>query len=59
MKTIRTIAAALLIAGSALTLNTASAHEWGGIKRTDLLQNDLSIPGREVVQALRRDRSRA
>ena len=52
MKTIRTIAAALLIAGSALTLNAASAHEWGGIKRTDLVQNDLSIPGREVVQAL-------
>ena len=52
MKTIRTIAAALLIAGSALTLNAASAHEWGGIKRTDLLQNDISISGREVVQAL-------
>ena len=34
MKTLRTIAAALLIAGSALTLNAAPAHEWGGIKRT-------------------------
>jgi quercetin dioxygenase-like cupin family protein len=52
MKTLRTIAAALLIAGSALTLNAASAQQWGGIKRTDLLQNNLSIPGREVVQSL-------
>ena len=46
-------AAALLVASS-LALPMAQAHEvsLGDIKRTDLLRNDLSIPGREVVQVL-------
>jgi len=52
MKTIRTIAAAVLIAGSTLTLNAVSAQQWGGIKRTDLQRHDLSVPGREVNQVL-------
>ena len=52
MKTIRTIAAALLIAGSAFALNVASAQQWGGITRTDLQRHDLSVPGREVNQVL-------
>jgi quercetin dioxygenase-like cupin family protein len=42
------VAAAMLIAGSFLTLPAAQAQQ--GIKRTDLQQHDLSIPGREVIQ---------
>ena len=46
-------AAALLIATS-LALPVARAHEvsLGDIKRTNLLRNDLSAPGREVIQVL-------
>ena len=48
-----TTAAALLIATS-LALPVAQAHEVssGDIKRTNLLRNDLSAPGREVIQVL-------
>jgi quercetin dioxygenase-like cupin family protein len=48
-----TAAAALLIATS-LALPVAQAHEvsLGDIKRTNLLRNDLSAPGREVIQVL-------
>lgn len=49
MKTTRIIAAALLIAGSGLALHAAQAQQ-PGIQRTDLLQHDLGVPGREVVQ---------
>ena len=49
MTTTRIIAAALLIVGSGLVLNLAQAQQ-PGIKRTDVLRNDLSVPGREVVQ---------
>ena len=47
MKTFRTIVVALavLFAGNGL----AQAQQ-PGIKRTDLQQHDLSVPGREVVQ---------
>lgn len=48
MKTIRLAAGALLIAGG-LTLHIAQSEQLG-IKRTALLQQRLSIPGREVVQ---------
>jgi quercetin dioxygenase-like cupin family protein len=55
MKTHRiiTAAAALLVAAS-LALPVAQAHEvsLGDIKRTNLLRNDLSAPGREVIQVL-------
>lgn len=55
MKTLRTIvaAAALLIANDS-TLPVARAHEvsLGDIKRTNLLRNDLSAAGREVIQVL-------
>jgi quercetin dioxygenase-like cupin family protein len=47
-KTIIT-AVTLLVIGSGLTLYVARAQQQG-IKRTDLQQHDLSIPGREVVQ---------
>jgi hypothetical protein len=48
MKTSRILAAAALIVASALALDLALAQA-PGIKRTDLQQHDLSIPGREVV----------
>jgi len=54
MKTFRNIlaAAALLLAATGLALPGARADEvsLGDIKRTNLLHNDLSIPGREVIQ---------
>jgi quercetin dioxygenase-like cupin family protein len=50
MKATRIIAVALLIVGSGLALCVARAQQ-PGIKRTDLQRHDLSVPGREVVQA--------
>ena len=50
MKTTRIIAAALLVTG-ALAPHFALA-QWPGITRTDLMRDDLSTPGREVIQAL-------
>ena len=50
MKTTRIMAIAVLIVGSALALHLASAQQ-PGLKRTDLQRHDLSVPGREVVQA--------
>ena len=44
---IRIIATALIVLG-VLTLHDTQAQQ--GVKRTDLQQHDLSIPGREVVQ---------
>ena len=51
MKTLRMMAVALavLFAGNGLALDVAQAQQ-PGVKRTDLQQHDLSIPGREVVQ---------
>jgi quercetin dioxygenase-like cupin family protein len=43
------MAMAVLIVGSCLALQTASAQQ-AGITRTDLLRHDLSVPGREVIQ---------
>lgn len=51
MKTTRILAAAALIVASALAPDVALA-QWPGISRTDLMRNDLSAPGREVIQAL-------
>ena len=42
------IVATVLIATGVLTLHATQAQQ--GVKRTDLQQHDLSIPGREVVQ---------
>ena len=50
MKTSRIITAAVLIVASGLALHVARA-QLAGVKRTDLLQHDLSVPGREVVQS--------
>jgi quercetin dioxygenase-like cupin family protein len=51
MRTIRFMAVALavLFAGHGLALDMAQAQQ-PGVKRTDLQQHDLSVPGREVVQ---------
>jgi quercetin dioxygenase-like cupin family protein len=49
MKTTRTIAVAVLIVGSGLVLNVAQSQQ-PGVTRTDLLRQDLSVSGREVVQ---------
>ena len=46
------IAAAVLVAASGLALRVAQAQQQPGITRTDLMRNDLSAPGREVVQVL-------
>ena len=52
MKTARILlAAAALIITSALVPPIATAQP-PGIKRTDLVRHDLSIPGREVIQVL-------
>ncbi|QND73636.1 cupin domain-containing protein [Tardiphaga robiniae] len=55
MKTFRIIAAAaaLLIAtGTVLPVSQANEVSLGDIKRTNLLRNDLSAAGREVIQVL-------
>ena len=49
MKTTLIMALALLISGSAFALYRVSGQQ-AEIKRTDLQRNDLSAPGREVVQ---------
>ena len=49
MKATRIMALAALIAGSVLALHAALAQQ-AGVKRTDLQQHDLGVPGREVVQ---------
>jgi quercetin dioxygenase-like cupin family protein len=49
MKTAQILAMAALIAGSVLAPGAPQAQQ-PGIKRTDLQQHDLSVPGREVVQ---------
>ncbi|WP_426129932.1 cupin domain-containing protein [Pararhizobium sp. PWRC1-1] len=43
------IAAVLLIASAGLSMHAAHAQQ-NGIQRTDLVQNDISAPGREVLQ---------
>ncbi|MBP0619309.1 cupin domain-containing protein [Cupriavidus consociatus] len=49
MKSTRMMAAAMLFVGSGLLLQTAQA-QMAGVHRTDLVQHDLSVPGREGVQ---------
>ncbi len=50
MKTTGTLALVVLIAASVVALYGAQAQP--GIKRTDLQRQDLSAPGREVIQVL-------
>ena len=51
MKATQIIAAAALVVAGALVPQVALA-QWAGIKRTDLTREDLSAPGREVIQVL-------
>jgi quercetin dioxygenase-like cupin family protein len=50
MRTTGTMAVAVLMVGSGLALHVVRAQQ-AGISRTDLQRYDLSIPGREVIQA--------
>ena len=54
MKTHRIIRQRRLIAATSLALPAAQSQEvrLGDIKRTNLMKEDLSVPGREVVQVL-------
>jgi quercetin dioxygenase-like cupin family protein len=52
MNSTRTIAIAVLLAATAWAPHVALAQQPAGIKRTDLMKQDLSAAGREVVQAL-------
>ena len=49
MQAPRIVAIAMLIVGSGLALHVAQPQQ-PGIRRTDLQQHDLGVPGREVVQ---------
>ena len=49
-KTIRITVPAVMIVGSGLALGIASAQLPANIKRIDLMKEDLSVLGREVVQ---------
>ena len=49
MKTTRIVTLAALIVASGLAVQAAWAQQ-PGVKRTDLQQHDLSVPGREVIQ---------
>jgi quercetin dioxygenase-like cupin family protein len=49
MKTSRIMAVVVLMVASGLALHAAQVQQ-SGIKRTDLLRHDLSVPGREIVQ---------
>jgi quercetin dioxygenase-like cupin family protein len=51
MKSTRMVLAAAVIVASGLVLHVAQAQQ-AGIKRLDLQRHDLSVPGREVVQAI-------
>ena len=54
MKTYQLLAAAAVLVATSLPLPAVQAQEvsLGNIKRIDLLRSDLSVPGREVIQAL-------
>jgi quercetin dioxygenase-like cupin family protein len=50
MNTTRILAITVLIVGAGLSLHIARAQQ-AGITRTDLQRHDLSVSGREVIQA--------
>jgi quercetin dioxygenase-like cupin family protein len=51
MKALRLMAVAALFVAGDVVIHVAQAQQ-SGIKRTDLQRHDLSIPGREVIQAV-------
>lgn len=50
MKTTQVLSAVVLIGAAGLAIHVTQAQQ-SGVKRTDVLQHDLGIPGREVIQA--------
>ena len=52
MTATRMAVVAAVIVASGLVLHVARAQQPAGINRIDLQRNDLSIPGREVVQTI-------
>lgn len=48
MKTTRIVTLAMLLIGSAMAFSPAQAEQ--PLQRTDLLKNDIDVPGHEVVQ---------
>lgn len=40
----------IVSAVAVLATGSAFAHELGGVTRTDVMREDLSVPGREVIQ---------
>jgi quercetin dioxygenase-like cupin family protein len=51
MRTFRILGIAVLLVGSGLALQASRAQKQPGSRRTDLQRHDLSVPGREMVQA--------
>jgi quercetin dioxygenase-like cupin family protein len=51
MRTTRIVGVAAVLVASGLALHVAGAQQTG-IRRIDLQRNDLSVPGREVVQTI-------
>ena len=51
MRTTRMVVVAVVIVASGLVPHVAQAQQ-AGIRRIDLQRHDLSVPGREVVQAI-------
>ena len=49
MKAAQLIRCATLVMAAALALSAAQSQQ-EGVKRTDVLRQDLSVPGREVIQ---------
>ena len=49
MKFSRNMAAALVIATAGLSIHAAHAEQ-NALQRTDLVQNDISVPGHDVIQ---------
>ncbi len=51
MRAARIVTVATVVVASGVVIQMAMAQP-GGIRRTDLQRNDLSIPGREVIQTI-------
>lgn len=52
MNPIRLVALTILLATSILATHETQAQQLGGTKRKDLLRQELSVQGREVIQVL-------
>lgn len=52
MKTTRMLAVAVLVVAGTFVTHATLAQQWAGIKRSDVMRSDFSVPGREVIQVL-------